>query len=78
MAFLAFGIWAKFDEVLKIAQLLTLVIFVSIHLVRENLRGLRENIKHKIPTYMFDHLAVFCKSGTAHRTTKRLVATQAV
>ena len=32
----------------KIAQLLAIFIFVSIPLMRENLRGLRENLKHKI------------------------------
>ena len=37
-------------EVLKVAQLLAHVIFVSVSLVRENLTGLRENIKHKIRT----------------------------
>ena len=37
-------------EVLKIAQLLSLVIFVSVSLVRDILRGLRENLKHKVPT----------------------------
>ena len=37
-------------DVLEIAQLLTYVLFVSISLVRENLRGLRENLKHKIST----------------------------
>ena len=37
-------------DVLEIAQLLTYVLFVSISLVRENLRGLRENLNHKIPT----------------------------
>ena len=35
-------------EVLQIAWLLALVIFVSVSLVRENLRELRENLKHKI------------------------------
>ena len=35
-------------EVLQIAQLLAIVIFVSVSLVRENLRGLRENLNHKI------------------------------
>ena len=35
-------------EVLQIAQLLAIVIFVSVPLVRENLRGLRENLIHKI------------------------------
>ena len=35
---------------MKIAQLLALVIFVSVSLMRENLRGLRENLKHKIRT----------------------------
>ena len=35
-------------EVLQIAQLLAIFIFVSFSLVRENLRGLRENFKHKI------------------------------
>ena len=30
-------------EVLKVAQLLAHVIFVSVSLVRENLRGMREN-----------------------------------
>jgi hypothetical protein len=34
----------------KIAQLLIFVIFVSVSLVRENVRGLRGNLKHKIPT----------------------------
>ena len=38
-------------EVLKIAKLLALVVFVSVSLVRENLRGLREKFKHKIRTY---------------------------
>ena len=38
-------------EVLQIAQLLV-VIFVSVSLVRENLRGLRENLKHKIRTWV--------------------------
>jgi hypothetical protein len=37
-------------EVLQIAQLLELVSFGSVYLVRENLRGLRENLKHKIRT----------------------------
>ena len=36
-------------EVLQIAQLLALVIFVSFFLVRENLRGLRENLKTQNP-----------------------------
>ena len=34
------------------AQLLAVVIFVSISLKRENLRGLRENIKHKNRTWV--------------------------
>ena len=34
----------------SIAQLLAVVIFVSVSLIRENLRGLRENLKHKIRT----------------------------
>ena len=37
-------------EVLRIGQLLALVIFASVSLVRENLRGLKENLKHKIRT----------------------------
>ena len=32
------------------AQLLAVVIFVSVSLMRENLRGLRENLRHKIQT----------------------------
>ena len=35
-------------KVLQIAQLLATVIFVTVPLVRENLRGLRENLFHKI------------------------------
>ena len=35
-------------EVFQIAQLLALVIFVLVSLMGENLRGLRENLKHKI------------------------------
>ena len=35
-------------QLLKITQLLPLVIFVSVSLVRENQRGLRENLKRKI------------------------------
>ena len=37
-------------KLFTIAQLLALLVFVSVSLVRENLRGLRENLKHKIPT----------------------------
>jgi hypothetical protein len=37
-------------EVLQIAQLLATFILVSVSLVRENLRELRENLKHKIQT----------------------------
>ena len=37
-------------EILEIAQLLAIFIFVSVSLVRENLSGLRENLKHKIRT----------------------------
>ena len=33
---------------MKIAQLLALVIFGLVSLMGENLRGLRENLKHKI------------------------------
>ena len=39
-------------EFLPIAQLLALVIYESVSLVRENLRGLRENIKHKNRTWV--------------------------
>ena len=35
---------------MKIAQLYALVIFDSVSLVKENLRELRENFKHNIPT----------------------------
>ena len=34
--------------VLKISQLLALIIFVHVSLMRENMRKLRENLKHKI------------------------------
>ena len=34
--------------VFTIAQLLALIVFVSVFSVRVNLRGLRENLKHKI------------------------------
>ena len=55
----ALGIWQNWRnglichsriEVLHIAQLLALVTFVSVSLMRENLRGLRESFKHKIRT----------------------------
>ena len=39
-----------FTVIYYFAQLLAVVIFVSISLKRENLRGLRENLKHKIRT----------------------------
>ena len=39
-------------EVLQIAQLLALVSFISVSLVRENMRVLREIIKHKIQTIL--------------------------
>ena len=42
--------WFKCLKVLKIAQLYALVIFDSVSLVKENLRELRENFKHNIPT----------------------------
>ena len=38
-------------EVFQIAQLLALVILVSVSLVRENLRGLREILKRKIRAF---------------------------
>ena len=41
---------------MEIAQLLTFDPFVSISLKKENLRGLRENLKHEIPTYGFLNL----------------------
>ena len=41
----------------QIAQRLDLAIFVSVSLVREILRGLRENIKHKIWTLMVSIIA---------------------
>jgi hypothetical protein len=44
------GLYHSRIEVLGIAQLLTFVIFLSVSLMRENLRGLIENLKHKIPT----------------------------
>ncbi len=56
---LALGNWTKLAfgqfyrsrvEVLQIAQLLNLVSFVSVSLLRENLRGLKEDSKHKILT----------------------------
>ena len=40
-------IWQNWCFV-QFAQLLALVIFVSVSLLIENLRGLRENLKHKI------------------------------
>ena len=49
-------------EVLQIAQLLALVIIVSVSLVRENLREMRENSKDKIRTAALPGL--FClKNG---------------
>ena len=66
-------------EVLQIAQLLELVSFGSVYLVRENLRGLRENLKHKIPTQngaplvsietefgRCEHHSFFVQIGTSH------------
>jgi hypothetical protein len=44
-------------EVLQIAQLLALVIFVSVSLIREHLRGLKENFKHKIRTLNWVEIA---------------------
>ena len=40
-----------FAVIYYFAQLLAVVIFVSVSLMRENLRGLRENLRHKIQTY---------------------------
>ena len=51
MAILQIGVGQFYHlriEVLQIAQLLAIVIFVSVSLVRENLRGLRENLSHTI------------------------------
>ena len=48
------------------AQLLALVIFVSISLMRENLRGLTEKIKHKIRT--IDENTLPCDHTNKYRT----------
>ena len=39
---------------MQIAQLLALIIFVPVSLVRENMRRLRENLKHKILSSVLD------------------------
>ena len=49
-----------------IAQLLALVIFVSVSLVRENLRGLREKFKYKIRT--LDENTLPCDHTNKYRT----------
>ena len=50
--FAKFVIWSIY-----IAQLLALVILALVSVVRENLRGLREKLKHKTPTQMsFDEI----------------------
>jgi hypothetical protein len=46
-------------EVLQFAQLLALDIFESVSFVRENLRGLRENLKHKIRTLGGKHAKAY-------------------
>ena len=38
-------------------QVLALVSFVSVFLMRENLRGLRDNLKHKIRTYVIHKIS---------------------
>ena len=40
-----------FAVIYYFGQLLAVVIFVSVSLMRENLRGLRANLRHKIRTY---------------------------
>ena len=40
-----------FAAIYYFAQLLAVVIFVSVSLMTENLRGLRESLRHKIRTY---------------------------
>ena len=54
MQFGKIGVYVNFIiqnfDVLQIAQLLAQVIFVPVSLVKENLRGLRDNLKHKIRT----------------------------
>ena len=39
-------------EVLQLAQILAPIFFLSVSLLRENVRGLSENLRHKIPTLM--------------------------
>ena len=49
----ALGVFVNFivqEDVLQIGQLLALLIYVSVSLMRVNLRELRENLKHKIQT----------------------------
>ena len=41
-----------FAVIYYFAQLLAVVNFMSVSLIRENLRGLRENLRHKIRTYV--------------------------
>ena len=44
-------ILVKVYNLFTISHLLSIDIFVSVSLVRENVRRLRENLKHKIQTY---------------------------
>ena len=50
---------------LQIAQLFALIIFVSFSLVRENMRRLRENLKHKIQSIVAPVQAV--RGNLAHQ-----------
>ena len=45
-------------EVLRIAQLLALVIFVSVVPMIQNLKGLRENLKHKTQILVIGYLKI--------------------
>ena len=63
-------------EVLQIAQLLALVIFELVSLMRENLRELRENFKHKIRSEVDDVIGLCSQSQGQFLTQKPIADTQ--
>ena len=52
IAFCQMVIFVQVHKFFTITQLLALIIFVPFFLVRQNMRVLRENLKHKIRTYI--------------------------
>ena len=75
-----FIIFGQFDQVFQIAQLLVHFIFVSFSSVRENMRKLKENSKHKIPSIEGTHKPVHCKecnknffSSTSYRRHQKTI-----